>query len=104
MSKIYISGPISGHEPGERREEFKKVQKLLELQGYEVVNPMENGLPPTADTCQHMKRDVELILQCDEIYMMKKWNHSAGCKLEFDLATAIGLPVIFEQVVGAKFV
>ena len=29
--------------------------------------------------------------------MMEKWTHSAGCKLEFDVATAIGLDVVFEE-------
>lgn len=96
MKKIYLSGPISGHELGERKEAFGRVKKTLELKGYEVVNPLDNGLPPNAPTFQHMKRDLELLLGCDEIYMMDKWTHSAGCKLEFEVATSIGLPVTFD--------
>ena len=102
--KIYISGPISGYELGERKEAFAKVKKLLELKGYEVVNPLENGLPPSSTTFQHMKRDIELLLECDEIYMMHKWTHSAGCKIEFEIATAIGLPVTFDILNQVMFV
>lgn len=95
--RIYISGPISGHDKEERRKAFKEVKSMLEFQGYTVINPMENGLPDEATTREHMKRDIELLMTCDYIYMMRRWTHSKGCKVEFDVATAIGLPVLFEE-------
>ena len=95
--RIYISGPISGHNLEERRKAFKEIQEHLEAQGYDVVNPMENGLPAEATTHEHMKRDIELLMTCDYIYMMRRFTHSKGCKVEFDVATAIGLPVFFEE-------
>lgn len=98
VKRIYLSGPISGRDLDERRKAFSIVKERLKGKGYDVVNPMENGLQADADTHEHMRRDVELILTCDCIYMMRKWLHSKGCKLEFDLATAIGLSVIFEEL------
>lgn len=95
--RIYISGPISGHNIEEKRKAFKEIQSHLEAQGYDPVNPMENGLPAEATTHKHMKRDIELLMTCDYIYMMRRWTHSKGCKVEFDVATAIGLPVLFEE-------
>lgn len=95
--RIYISGPISGHNIEERRKAFKTAELFLKAQGYEVVNPMENGLPVDATTHEHMRRDIELLMTCDIIYMMRRWTHSKGCKVEFDVATAIGLPVLFEE-------
>lgn len=80
MKRIYISGPISGHDIEERRKAFKEIQSQLEAQGYDPVNPMENGLPAEATTHEHMKRDIELLLTCDYIYMMRRWTHSKGCK------------------------
>ena len=53
----------------------------------------ENGLPSDAGTHAHMKRDFELLIGCDAIYMMEGWLCSAGCKVEFDVATASGLDV-----------
>lgn len=97
IKRIYLSGPISGHDLKERQQAFAETQQRLESVGWEVVNPMRNGLPADSPTHQHMKRDFELLLTCDTIYMMRRWLHSAGCKLEFDVATAIGLPVIFEE-------
>jgi len=97
LRRIYISGPISHYDEDKRRKTFEEVASALRLQGYEPVNPMENGLPFDAPTHDHMRRDIELLMTCDLIYMMKLWTHSKGCKVEFDVATSIGLPVLFEE-------
>lgn len=94
---IYISGPISGRDLTERRKTFAETAARLRADGFDVVNPMENGLPENATTHQHMHRDIEMLMVCDRIYMMKGWTHSKGCKVEFDVATAIGLPVMFQE-------
>lgn len=96
--RIYISGPISGHDIEHRYKVFEAYEANLYLNGYEPVNPMKNGLSADATTNEHMKRDLELLRTCDVIYMMKGWNHSAGCWTEFHDALAIGLEVIFEQI------
>lgn len=99
-NKCYLSGPISGKDMDERKKGFKAAQVMLEAAGYEVVNPMENGLPLNATTAQHMKRDIQLLTECECIFMMDKWNHSQGCYTEFMVATAIGCEVIFESKMG----
>lgn len=95
--KIYLSGPISGYDIDERKEAFSRKQAEFEGLGFAVANPMDNGLPPDAGTHAHMKRDIEMLLDCDAIYMMSQCFHSAGCKCEFEVATAIGLDVFFEE-------
>lgn len=86
----------------ECRARFKEVQQKLEEKEYEVFNPMENGLPFDADTHDHMHRDLAELTREDKpynlIYMMRRWVHSKGCKVEFDVATAMGLRVAFEEV------
>lgn len=100
--RIYISGPISGHDEEACRKRFKEVQQKLEAKGWEVFNPMENGLPFNAETHRHMHRDLAELTREDKpydaIYMMRRWTHSKGCKVEFDVATAMGLRVGFEEV------
>lgn len=100
--RIYISGPISGTNIEETRKKFKKVQSELEFKGWKVFNPMENGLPADATTNEHMHRDLAELTKegrdkFDAIFMMRRWTHSKGCKVEFDVATAIGLEVCFEE-------
>ena len=97
MKKLYLSLPISGYDINERRATAERKKRELESLGFDVVNPLDNGLPEDAGTHAHMKRDIEMLLGCDAIYMMKRWLHSAGCKCEFDVATAIGLDVYFEE-------
>ena len=100
--RIYISGPISGHDYKECCERFRAVALRLGFQGWEVFNPMDNGLPFDATTHQHMHRDLAELTNeehpYDAIYMMKRWTHSKGCKVEFDVATAMGLLVYFEEI------
>ncbi len=95
--RIYLSLPISGYDIEERRDTADRKQRELEAFGYDVINPMHNGLPADAGTHQHMKRDFEMLLQCDAIYLMERWLHSKGCQVEFEVATAIGLEVYFEE-------
>ena len=98
--RIYISGPISGHDLDERRKVFEMAEVILEKIGFEPVNPIAEAdrHPEDVTTHQHMRRDIALLLGCDAIFMMKGWTHSKGCKVEFDVATAIGLLVYFEEV------
>lgn len=98
MKKIYISGPISGYSYEERQQYFAKVQEILELVGYEVKNPLDNGLPSDSTTHQHMREDLKMLLECDEIFMLQDWNRSAGCQTELNVAVAAGMKVIFENV------
>lgn len=42
--KIYISGQISGLTPEEYRANFLAAARLLHAQGYDVVNPLFNGV------------------------------------------------------------
>lgn len=97
----YISGPISGLEPEKAKENFDRVEKLLTESGFRVFNPLKNGLPFDADTHQHMRRDLNILTNEDDpfdyIFMMKRWAHSGGCKLELDTAIACGIQVVFEE-------
>lgn len=95
MKKIYISGPISHYDYSERKQTFLSVQKMLEKKGYEVYNPMFNGLPKEAETHEHMRVDIKMLCECDTILMLPKWNHSAGCTHELNVAVAIGCDVKF---------
>ena len=49
-SICYLSGPISGKDLIERRKTFMSAKMMLEAAGYNVVNPMENGLPKESTT------------------------------------------------------
>lgn len=95
MKKIYLSLPISGYDLEERRSYSQIIQRELEKREYEVFNPLYNGLPKEATTNEHMRKDISKLCECDTIIMCQKWNHSAGCVQEFNVAVSIGCEIKF---------
>ena len=53
MEKIYISGRISGLPIEEVAAKFDETETKLKAQGYEVINPLKNGIPATASWEAH---------------------------------------------------
>lgn len=96
--KVYISGPISlCYDIFEKREQFAEIEKRMRAKGYDVCNPMGEHWKAGLPTHVYMRKDIEMLLTCDAIFMLKGWNRSAGCKCELDVAVAIGLDVWFED-------
>lgn len=92
--KVYISGPISGLPLEAVYNNFTNAEVQLLEQGYEVVNPLNNGLPTNATWSEHMRADLKLLLDCDAIYMLNGWEYSKGASLEYDLAIDLGFKLI----------
>ena len=97
MRKIYISGPITGVDPEVCRAHFARAEEELRRQGLTPVNPLKNGLPATAAWEQHIRRDLELLQDCEEVYMLDGWERSRGCKIEFNMAITARKPIAFES-------
>lgn len=90
--RIYIAGRISGNTS--YRQDFNEAQERLEREGWEVCNPLNNGLDDTASWEEHMRADLKMLLDCDAIYMLQRWWRSKGATIEYKLANAIGMEVI----------
>lgn len=94
---IYISGGITGRPPQEYNTHFAAAAARLEAEGYDVINPLYNGLPEDATWNEHMRADIRLLTYCGEIYMLAGWERSAGASAEHALAQAMGMTVHYEQ-------
>ena len=95
--KVYISGPITGL-PFEKVEQaFNDAEIRLQEEGYETVNPLENGLTKDHSWKEHMKADIKLLMDCDTIYLIKGYKNSKGAMIEYDLARILGYDII-EQI------
>ena len=55
------------------------------------------GYEINAHRSEHMREDLKQLLKCTAIYFMPGWEKSAGCQLEFNIATQIGLAVFLER-------
>ena len=91
MSRIYISGPITGVE--NYREIFLKKQLELEKLGNEVVNPsLLYLIMPSSSTWQeYMDICIPLLKLCDKITMLKGYENSKGACEELKYALQNGI-------------
>ena len=107
--KIYIAGPMRGI-LGFNFPAFFKAARDLRSQGYDVVNPAEwdmiLGFNPysTLEDQQHMlepfnlaqtmKGDLQVLLDCEAIFMLRGWKDSEGARLEHQVAQTCDLHVL----------
>lgn len=94
--KIYISGKISGTDLTKTRKRFAAAAKVTKRLGYEPVNPFENGLSEHDRWDAHMLKDIADLLQCHAIYMLQGWQESKGARIEYYIATEIGMHIMYE--------
>ena len=95
--KVYISGKITGVAPEEAARHFNQAQAVLEQQGHEAINPLNNGFSATAGYATNMTIDILILLGCDAIYMLKGYTTSTGAMVELRVAQATGKAVLYQD-------
>jgi hypothetical protein len=69
----------------------------LRDKGYEVVNPFDldwNELGKRRLTWpEYLRRDLQALLTCDGIYMIRGWQNSKGARLERNVAKRLGMKI-----------
>lgn len=93
--RVYISGAISGRLPEDVCEDFERAEKQLKSLGWEVVNPLANGLTDAHTWEEHMRADLRLLLDCDMIAMLPGWGQSRGACLELRVAKELGMIIMY---------
>jgi uncharacterized protein DUF4406 len=97
MTKIYISGKITGVET-EAPQLFEKAAKELLNNGYDPVNPLLINHDEHDKTWHsYMKADIKALCDCDAIYMLRNWTDSTGAIIEHALAIQLGLQIHYES-------
>ena len=96
MSKIYISGPITG--TTDYMERFEKAENYLKSKGYSVVNPAKVNAQMPEDTTyeEYMKMSFTMLDMCQCIYMLEGWHKSTGANRELGYAMAKDMTIIHE--------
>lgn len=93
MKKAYISGAISGIPFDEVIAKFREAEEHLTNEGWQPVNPLHNGLPVESSWKQHMIKDIEMLMNCDAIFMLPCWSGSKGARIEKMIAQEMGMKV-----------
>jgi len=102
--RIYIAGAISGISNYEYN--FNSAEQYLRRRGFElVVNPVniadnyskKLNLPiPKIPYNSFFKQDINELMHCDAVFMLKGWEHSMGAKAEHAVAVALGMEIIYQ--------
>lgn len=93
MKKVYISGRIT--ENANYKTDFEVAETVLKNAGYEPINPAKEHLPDGATWVDYMRHDIQLLCDCDAIYMLAGWRKSEGAKIEHKLAQDLGIEIIY---------
>lgn len=96
MSKIYISGPITGIE--DYMKNFDQAEKELKSVGFSVVNPAKilSQMPEDTKYEEYMDMSMMMLSMCDGIYMLKCWEKSTGANREYGYALASDMIIMRE--------
>lgn len=106
---IYIAGPITVDKE-HYQEHFRKAEERLKELGWEVINPAleeyddcfykETGekdkWTPEA-WLFYIKRDMDLVSECEAIYLLEGWEQSPGANVEYITAKKFNLAIYFEN-------
>lgn len=106
MTKVYVSGPMSGIEEF-NHPAFREATEDLRARGYEVISPHELDDPEVLDKhdphtfeaeswLSFILRDLELIVkeEIETIAVLSGWARSRGANMEVMLARQLGLEVV----------
>lgn len=94
---IYISGPITGHEPAECAMKFNQAKAEIIKRGHFPVSPWDIGkiLPKTFTHSDYMEIDMDILAKCDAILMLEGWEKSKGCKDEQRMMVILDPTTVF---------
>lgn len=101
--RVYIAGPMQGHEFHNFPEFFRIEAELIE-KGHDVVNPARNDGGDTWQEAfdlrqersweQYMRLDIAMLTTCDAICLMDDWWTSKGATCEQTIAAWLRMEII----------
>lgn len=101
--RIYVAGPMTGI-PDLNFPLFHATAARLRAEGYDVVNPAEINVDPTAGWITCMRADIRELVTCDAIYLLPGWELSRGARLEEHIARSLGFKVLLDEDQRPAFV
>ena len=94
VSKVYISGPMTGY-PEYNRPAFAEAAEALRARGWEAANPGRDIMVKgEANWETYMRYAITLMMECDGILMLDGWQLSRGATIEYQLAMSLGFTFV----------
>ena len=92
--RIYIAGPMTGIAEHNFPAFFAAEAHLL-AQGWEVENPARHGVVEGAQWEDYLRYDIVRMMRCSTIYLLAGWTRSRGARLEYKIATGLGMYQVY---------
>jgi hypothetical protein len=93
---IYIAGPMTGY-ADLNFPAFHRAATHWRSCGYSVQNPAEiNAVDDGRTDHERRRRDIQALLLCGSIYMLRGWSSSNGAKTELVIAKWLNFTVWYE--------
>jgi len=103
MKVIYVAGKYRDKPLNniyENIEHARRMARELWMKNWAVICPHTNTawMDDLGETDQlFLDGDLEILKRCDAIMMLSNWQNSVGAIGEWQLATAIGLEIYYEE-------
>lgn len=97
--KIYISGKMRGLPEEESRMKFEAARQYLFDQGHDAVNPWDSEKKKEeqcSEWSEYILYDLQIIKNCDALFMLNNWQDSNGAKCEHAFAKGMGMDIFYE--------
>lgn len=100
--KFMISQPMAGKTIEQIRADREGAVRLLENEGYEVVDSVIARKPPedAKDALWYLGESLKVMATCDAVFFMPGWEKARGCRIEHAAADAYGLAIYTEASAG----
>lgn len=92
MTRVYISGPMTGY-PNLNRLAFLKAAASLEGMRHAVLNPHDLPHEDATEWHEFMRTDIMALVTCNGVAALPGWQESRGAVLEVHIAHALGMTV-----------
>ena len=104
MEKAFISTPMSDRSPEEIQESLRRAAEYLKKKGYTAASSYDpDGIYNAAKegiknpSLYMLGKSFVIMSDCDAVFFCRGWDHSRGCKLEFEAAFDYGLDIYHEE-------
>lgn len=90
---IFISGKVTGEDRSHCIAKFDHAQKMLEAEGYKVINPLVI-VPENSQWDDAMHICLDALSQADGMLQLPCWGNSEGAKMENNDAIEHGIEIV----------
>ena len=87
--KVMISQPMRGKTEEQIRDERKELIKMLEAEGHEVIDTVQD-ISENKSPIYYLSKSIELLDKADAVVFMTGWEEARGCVVEHYIAKQYG--------------